>query len=101
MGSASRPRPARLARKLRRIRIGLGLTQAEMFKRLGSKRTSLRVGHIGEFETGDRVPTLQVVLAYARVARVSMEEIVDDKLKLPDHIPSVPEAQMTIKKRKQ
>jgi hypothetical protein len=46
------------------------------------------------------VPTLQVVLAYARAAKVSMEEIVDDKLKLPDHIPSVPEAKMTIKKRK-
>jgi hypothetical protein len=71
-----------------------------MFKKLGSTRTSLRAGHIGEFETGARVPTLQVVLAYARAAKVSMEEIVDDKLKLPDHIPSVPEAKMTIKKRK-
>lgn len=101
MGSAPRPRPTRLARKLRQIRIGLGLTQAEMYKKLGRTRTSLRVGHIGEFETGNRVPTLQVVLAYARAAGVSMEEIADDKLKLPSHVPSVPEEKLSVKRRKQ
>lgn len=89
MGSAPRPRPARLAAKLRHIRIRLGLTQAQMFERLGKTGTPLRVGHIGEFETGRRVPTLQVVLAYARASGVSMELIVDDKLKLPNQIPPV------------
>jgi transcriptional regulator with XRE-family HTH domain len=99
MGSAPRPRPTRLAKKLRQIRIGLRLTQAEMFKRLGKTGTTLRVGHIGEFESARRVPTLQVVLAYARAAEVSMEEIVDDKLKLPGHIPHVPETKLMVKKR--
>lgn len=99
MGSAPRPRPTRLAKKLRQIRLGLGLTQAEMFKKLGRTRTSLRVGHVGEFESGDRVPTLQVVLAYARAGKVSMEEIADDKLKLPSHIPDVPEAKLIVKRR--
>ena len=99
MGSAPRPRPTKLSTKLRRIRIGLGLTQAEMFKKLGRTRTSLRVGHIGEFETGRRVPTLQVVLAYARAGKVSMEEIADDKLKLPRHIPHVSEEKLIVKRR--
>jgi hypothetical protein len=71
-----------------------------MFKKLGSTRTSLRVGHIGEFETGARVPTLQVVLAYARAAGVSMEEIVDDKLSLPGHIPHVSQEKLIVKRRK-
>jgi transcriptional regulator with XRE-family HTH domain len=99
MGSGRRPSPARLARKLRQIRLGLGLTQDEMFKSLGRTGTPLRVGHIGEFESGDRVPTLQVVLAYARAAEVSMEEIVDDKLRLPNHIPHVPDAKLVVKRR--
>jgi transcriptional regulator with XRE-family HTH domain len=88
MGSSRRPRPARLAAKLRQIRTRLGLTQAEMFERLGKTGTRLYVGHIGEFETGDRVPSLQVVLAYARAAGVAMEMIVDDELDLPKQIPS-------------
>jgi transcriptional regulator with XRE-family HTH domain len=61
----------------------LGLTQAEMFERLGDTGTRLYVGHIDDYEKDRRVPTLQVVLAYARAAGVTMEEIVDDDLDLP------------------
>lgn len=91
MGSSPRPRPMRLAEKLTQIRLRLGLTQAEMFERLGDTGTRLRVGHVGEFETGNRVPTLQVVLAYARVAGIPMELIVDDDLDLPSRLPSKPD----------
>lgn len=83
MGTSRRPRPARLAAKLREIRMRLGLTQAEMFERLGETGTRLYVGHIDDYEKDRRVPTLQVVLSYARAAGVSMEEIVDDNLDLP------------------
>lgn len=83
MGTSRRPRPARLATKLREIRANLGLTQAEMFERLGDTGTRLYIGHIDDYEKDRRVPTLQVVLAYARTARVTMEEIVDDELDLP------------------
>lgn len=86
MGSSPRPRPARLAAKLRDVRTKLGLTQAEMFELLGDTGTRLRVGHIGEFETDKRVPTLQVVLAYARAAGVLMEVLVDDELEMPKKI---------------
>lgn len=90
MGSGRRPRPEHLAVKLQQIRARLGLTQAEMFERLGDTGTSLRVGHIGEFETSARVPTLQVVLAYARAAGIPMELIVDDNLDVPKRLPSMP-----------
>ena len=83
MGSGRRPRPARLAEKLTLIREGMGLTQKGMFERLGDTGTRLYVGHIDDYEKDRRVPSLQVVLAYARVAGVTMEEIVDDELDLP------------------
>lgn len=86
MGTSRRPRPARLAEKLLQIRTSLSLTQAEMFERLGDTGTRLYVGHIDDYEKDRRVPTLQVVLAYARAARVSMEMIVDDTLDLPSQI---------------
>jgi transcriptional regulator with XRE-family HTH domain len=83
MGTSRRPRPARLSAKLSEIRAKLGLTQAEMFERLGDTGTRLYVGHIDDYEKDRRVPTLQVVLAYARAAGITMEAIVDDKLDLP------------------
>lgn len=87
MGTSRRPRPARLAAKLLEIRTKLRLTQAEMFERLGDTGTRLYVGHIDDYEKDRRVPTLQVVLAYARAAGILMEVIVDDQLDLPDQIP--------------
>jgi transcriptional regulator with XRE-family HTH domain len=83
MGTSRRPRPARLAEKLLEIRTLLGLTQAEMFEKLGDTGTRLYVGHIDDYEKDRRVPTLQVVLAYARAAGIQMEVIVDDQLNLP------------------
>lgn len=87
MGTSRRPRPARLAEKLLQIRTSLSLTQAEMFERLGDTGTRLYVGHIDDYEKDRRVPTLQVVLAYARTAGVSMEVIADDTLDLPSRTP--------------
>jgi transcriptional regulator with XRE-family HTH domain len=86
MGSGRRPRPARLAQKLAEIRERMGLTQREMFERLGDTGTRLYVGHIDDYEKDRRVPTLQVVLAYARAAGIPMELIVDDGLDLPHRL---------------
>lgn len=83
MGRAPRPRPARLAEKLLQIRSALGISQAEMFKRLGDTGTRLYARHIDDYEKGRRIPHLEVVLAYARAAGVTMEVIVDDELNLP------------------
>lgn len=90
MGRSRRPRSVRLAHKLRQIRTALGLTQQEMFDRLGETKTRLYRGHIGEYETGRREPPMLVVLKYARVAGVPMELLIDDDLDLPEHLPCMP-----------
>lgn len=93
MGRQRRPRPRRLATKLRQIRTSLGLTQEQMFERLGDTGTSLRSGHIGEFETDRREPNLLVILAYARVISTTgggefLEALLDDDIHLPDKLPA-------------
>ncbi len=87
MGS-SRPQPKGLAAKLRQIRASLGLTQQEMVKRLKSQRAHLTVypGNISRFEQGVREPPLLVLLAYSKIARVTIDVLVDDGLDLPDHL---------------
>jgi transcriptional regulator with XRE-family HTH domain len=87
MGS-SRPQPKGLAAKLRQIRTSLGLTQQEMVKRLKSQRFHLTLypGNISRFEQGLREPPLLVLLAYARVARVTIDVLVDDDLDLAGHL---------------
>jgi transcriptional regulator with XRE-family HTH domain len=85
MGNA-RPKPARLAEKLRQIRVGLGLSQTEMLARIGLG-DSMHYGRISEYEQGKREPTLMTLLAYARAAGVHLEDIVDDDLELPSKLP--------------
>ena len=86
MGTKGRPRPANLSQKLRQIRIGLKLSQAEMVRRLGFG-DSFHMGRISEYELNIREPSLLVLLAYARVARVHLEDLVDDALDLPTRLP--------------
>jgi transcriptional regulator with XRE-family HTH domain len=77
---ASREMPKRLARKLLAIRTGLGVSQTEMAKLLSLKKTYTVVS---SYERGTREPNLMILLRYARLARVPMETLVDDKLDLP------------------
>jgi len=86
MGTKVRPRPANLSQKLRQIRIDLGLSQIEMIRRLGFE-DSMHVGRISEYELSTREPSLLVLLAYARVAGIHLEQIVDDDLDLPARLP--------------
>ena len=79
MGHA-RNRPKRLAEKLLQIREALGLSQKEMAERLGNYRTH---HHVSKYERGKSVPPLEVVLAYSRVAKLTMNQIVDDDVDLP------------------
>ena len=79
-----RPRPANLAKKLRQIRHVLGLSQSELVRRLDE---NMHYGRISEFELGKREPPLRVLLAYARVAGVHMEVLVDDDIDLPAKLP--------------
>ena len=79
MGHA-RPRPKHLAAKLRRIRTSLGLTQPKLIERLNLNGIS--PPYISQYESGRTEPTLIVLLAYARLAGVRVEVIIDDDLNL-------------------
>ena len=84
MGRAKRPSPKKLSRKLKNVRLRLGLTQAEMARELKarSRSSSVHQGHVSEFERGEREPSLLVLLAYSRLAGVAMEALVDDALSM-------------------
>lgn len=88
MGRSRRPRPNRLALKLLQVRESLGISQAEIVKRLDQPK--IHPAHISGYERGEREPPLPVLLKYARLAGVCMDVLVDDALDLPDKLPSKP-----------
>jgi len=87
MGSASRPKPTRLAEKLFYIRTALGLSQNELLRHLGLAEDLFR-SSVSKYELGTREPPLPVLLAYARVAGVWVDVLIDDDLDLPTMLPS-------------
>lgn len=89
MGTSRRPRPARLALKLKEIRLKLNLTQEQMVERLASAKVSLKPGHVSEYEADKREPPIPVLLQYARLAGVPMEMLADDDLDLPVRLPNI------------
>jgi transcriptional regulator with XRE-family HTH domain len=82
----SRPKPERLAEKLRQIRIALGLSQTEMYRRLGVEEM-ITYTQISKYESGLREPLLKILLQYARVAGIPTEVLIDDELDLPERLP--------------
>jgi len=85
MGNA-RPKPERLADKLLQIRNALGLSQQQLHKRLGIEDL-IEYNELSKYELGKREPPLKILLQYARIAGVHMEDIVDDDLDLPEKLP--------------
>jgi|ERR1044071_5149875 transcriptional regulator with XRE-family HTH domain len=85
MGNA-RPRPERLGEKLRQIRLSLGLSQTELLRRLDAEHL-IAYSQISGYETGQREPSLLILLRYARLAAVPTEVLIDDELELPDKLP--------------
>jgi transcriptional regulator with XRE-family HTH domain len=75
--------PKRLAEKLLQIRKALGLSQKEMAERLGELAgVKLTYKNVSKYERDRSVPPLEGLLAYSRVANVTMNQIVDDRVKL-------------------
>jgi transcriptional regulator with XRE-family HTH domain len=62
----SRPRPKHLAKKLLQIRRSLGVSQGE--------HTT-----ISKYELNKNEPPLAILLAYARLAGIPVEQIIDDE----------------------
>ena len=83
MGRAHRSRPKRLGGKLLLIRTRLDLTQPELIKRLKVKGERLYPSGISLYEQRKREPSLPVLLSYARLAGISTDVLIDDKLDLP------------------
>lgn len=81
-----RHKPQRLAEKLLAIRNAFSISQTELLRRLGVQDLIV-YNQISRYESGDREPTLPILLQYARLAGVHMEALVDDDLNLPDKLP--------------
>jgi transcriptional regulator with XRE-family HTH domain len=89
MGRSSRRKPSKLHKKLRKIRTTLHLSQNGMIQRLEVPER-LTQFYISGFESGDREPSLTVLLHYARVAGVCVDVLIDDKIDLPTELPAKP-----------
>ena len=85
MGNARR-RPQRLAEKLLHVRTALGLSQSDLWRRLGVE-DEIPFKRISDFELDKAEPTLMILLQYARVAGINTEALIDDSLDLPDKLP--------------
>ncbi|HMS07862.1 MAG TPA: helix-turn-helix transcriptional regulator [Pyrinomonadaceae bacterium] len=81
MGTRSRPKPKHLARKLKQIRLSLGLSQDGLIDRLGVEEEVVR-STISAFERGVREPSYPLLLKYARIAGVSTDALIDDDAEL-------------------
>jgi transcriptional regulator with XRE-family HTH domain len=96
---ASPTNSRRLAKKLKRIRQDLELSQNQILERLGFADSLFR-SNISQYERGHRVPSPPVLLAYARLANVDLEVLIDDKLNLQDPEVSRVKAERSSKGRK-
>lgn len=77
----SRPRPKHLAKKLLQIRLSLRLSQGEIVKRLGVQDL-IHYTNISKYELDKNEPPLAILLAYARLVEIPVEQIIDDEIEL-------------------
>jgi transcriptional regulator with XRE-family HTH domain len=89
MGRRGRIRQERLAEKLLQIRLAFGLSQTELLKLMGVDDLIV-YNQISRYETGTHEPPLRILLAYARLAGVCVEKLIDDELDLPAKLPRKP-----------
>ena len=89
MAKYARTKPKRLTKKLRQIRLGLGLSQNQMLEKLGLADSLFR-SSVSSYERGASEPPLPVLLTYARLAGVCMDVLADDDMDLPKRLPDVP-----------
>lgn len=82
MGRVPRERPRKLAAKLLQVRQELDFTQEQMLIALKLDK-KVFASAVSGYELGTREPPLPVLLRYARLAGVSTDVLIDDKLNLP------------------
>ena len=94
MGRGIRTLPKNLPEKLRNIRLNLDYNFQDMgnvlldhLETIAYKDIKIYRGHIKEFEQGKREPQIPILLAYANLANVFVDVLIDDNLHLPENIP--------------
>jgi transcriptional regulator with XRE-family HTH domain len=85
VGTAHTLRPKRLGEKLATIRQRLQLSQNELIRKLGFGDVLLRE-EVSSFERGVRVPPPLVLLEYARLANVYVDDLLDDQVDLTEKV---------------
>ncbi len=86
MGTRKRPVPARLPEKLLKVRKLLGLSQEQLSERLSHLPSPAMAGHISRYEAGTREPNLIYLLEFSRLAGVTLECLLDDRLDVPERL---------------
>ena len=86
MGTKARPKPQRLPGKLREIRLRLGLTLEQLVERFKDVPGAVGTGPLSRYETGDREPSLLILLAYAELVGISTDVLIDDRRDLPEKL---------------
>lgn len=86
MGRAARLKSVLLATKLRQIRQALGLSQNELIVQMGCQEWLVRE-QVSKYERGTLEPPYPILLAYARVAHICTDLLLDDELTLPTKLP--------------
>jgi transcriptional regulator with XRE-family HTH domain len=81
MGRSRRRKPAEFCHKLLAIRKRLNMSQTEMARAL---ELTVHYSAVSNYELGTREPDLLTVLQYARLANITVEMLIDDKLNLPE-----------------
>ena len=87
MGKTQRIKPTRLPEKLLQVRQRLALSQNEPIRKMGFADVLVQAS-ISGYKSDTREPPLPVLLAYARVAGVWVDVLIDDDLDLPTTLPS-------------
>jgi transcriptional regulator with XRE-family HTH domain len=86
MGTKKRPVPARLPEKLLKVRKLLNLSQERLAARLSHLPSPPEAAHISHYESGTREPNLIYLLEFSRLAGVTLECLLDDRLEVPERL---------------
>lgn len=82
MGKEKQVAPEKLKHKLIAIRKHLELSGTELAEKLSDDTVEVRRQYIPFYESGERIPSLIVVWRYAKLVGISMEDLVDDSIKI-------------------